>query len=40
MLDEDEGVLQPGVNDEGLDDDEGQADQDTVNPGTRPPPED
>lgn len=39
VFDEDEGVLQPGVNDEGLDDDEGQADQDTVNPGTRPPPE-
>jgi hypothetical protein len=39
VLDEDEGVLQPGVNDEGLDDDEGQADQDTLNPGTRPQPE-
>jgi hypothetical protein len=39
VFDEDEGVLQPGVNDEGLDDDEGQADQDTVNPGTRPQPD-
>ncbi|QRK11971.1 hypothetical protein JQX13_19080 [Archangium violaceum] len=40
VLDEDEGVLQPGVNDEGLDSDQGQADQDTVEPGTRAQPED
>lgn len=41
VRDEDEGVLQPGVNDEGLDHDQGQVDEDTVPPpGTRPQPED
>jgi hypothetical protein len=40
VRDEDEGVLQPGVNDEGLDHNEGQADEDTVSPpGTRQQPE-
>ncbi|AKI99749.1 hypothetical protein [Archangium gephyra] len=32
VRDEDEGVLQPGVNDEGLDHNEGQVDEDTVSP--------
>ncbi|HYO73895.1 MAG TPA: hypothetical protein VEU33_48290 [Archangium sp.] len=41
VRDEDEGVLQPGVNDEGLDHNEGQVDEDTISPpGTRPQPED
>jgi hypothetical protein len=41
VRDEDEGVLEPGVNDEGLDHNEGQVDEDTVSPpGTRPQPED
>ncbi|HYO56345.1 hypothetical protein [Archangium sp.] len=40
VREEDEGVLQPGVRDEGLDHDEGQADEDTVYQGTRQPPED
>jgi hypothetical protein len=40
VRDEDEGVLQPGVNDEGLDHTEGQADEDTVSPpGARPQPQ-
>ena len=40
VRDEDEGVLQPGVNDEGLDHNEGQADEDTVSPpGARPQPQ-
>lgn len=40
VRDEDEGVLQPGVNDEGLDHNEGQVDEDTVSPpGVRPQPE-
>lgn len=40
VRDEDEGVLQPGVNDEGLDHNEGQADEDTVSPpGARPLPQ-
>ncbi len=40
VRDEDEGVLQPGVNDEGLDHNEGQVDEDTVSPpGARPQPE-
>lgn len=41
VRDEDEGVLQPGVNDEGLDHNEGQVDEDTVSPpDARPQPED
>lgn len=40
VRDEDEGVLQPGVNDEGLDHTEGQVDEDTVSPpGARPQPQ-
>lgn len=40
VRDEDEGVLQPGLDDEGLDSDQGQVDEDTVPPpGTRPLPE-
>ncbi|MCY1073602.1 hypothetical protein [Archangium lansingense] len=40
VRDEDEGVLQPGKNDEGLDHNEGQVDEDTVSPpGARPQPE-
>ncbi|WP_375770095.1 hypothetical protein NR798_04180 [Archangium gephyra] len=40
VRDEDEGVLQPGVNDEGLDHNEGQVDEDTVSPpGVRPQPQ-
>ncbi len=39
VRDEDEGVLQPGVNDEGLDHNEGQVDEDTISPpGVRPQP--
>jgi hypothetical protein len=39
VRDEDEGVLQPGVNDEGLDHNEGQVDEDTLSPpGVRPQP--
>lgn len=41
VRDEDEGVLQPGMNDEGLDHNEGQVDEDTISPpGARPQPED
>ena len=40
VRDEDEGVLQPGINDEGLDHNEGQVDEDTLSPpGARPQPQ-
>ncbi|WNG54147.1 hypothetical protein F0U59_04565 [Archangium gephyra] len=40
VRDEDEGVLQPGMNDEGLDHNEGQVDEDTLSPpGARPQPQ-